>query len=1471
LPAPPAFATLRRVPLASFHPAVRRWFERAFAGPTPCQRDAWPAIVRRAPVLIAAPTGSGKTLAAFLCALDALVRRGEAGALPDQTEVVYVSPLKALGNDVQRNLEIPLAGINAELEAMGRPCAGIRALVRTGDTPQAVRAAMRRRPPHIVVTTPESLYILLTSPGGRDMLRTTRTVIVDEIHAVAGTKRGSHLALSLERLEALCDAPPVRIGLSATQKPIEDIADFLCGAGPGRDCRIVDTGHVRARDLAIELPASPLEAVMAAEVWSEVYDRIAELVRAHRTTLVFVNTRRMAERVARHLSERLGEEAVTSHHGSLSREQRLDAEQRLKEGRLRALVATASLELGIDVGEVELVCQLGSTRSIATFLQRVGRSGHGIDRLPKGRLFPLSRDELVECLALLEAIGRDELDRIDIPPQPLDVLAQQVVAAVACEEWSEDALFDLVRCARPYHRLERARFDAVVRMLAEGFTTRRGRRNAHLYRDAVNRRLRERPGARLTAITCGGAIPDNAAYEVRCEPGDAFVGTLDEDFAIESLAGDIFQLGNTSWRILRVESGTVRVEDARGEPPTIPFWMGEAPARTTELSQAVAGLRDRIGGLIERCKTPDTIVQTVAGELAKVPGCPPAGARQVAEYLSAAHAVFGALPTRDTLIMERFFDESGGMQLVIHAPFGGRLNRAWGLALRKRFCRQFNFELQAAATEDAIVLSLGETHSFALEEVWAYLKPQSVRDVLVQALLDAPMFAARWRWNASCALAIRRFHNGRKVPARLQRMNAEDLIALVFPDQLACAENLRGRREIPDHPLVEQTIADCLHGAMDVEALEALTADIAAGRKRLIARDLTEPSPLALEILSARPYAFLDDAPLEERRTQAVLSRRWLDPETAADLGRLDPAAIAVVRAEAWPEARDADELHDALMSLCGLADGELERGPAVAGTDGGEAYPIGAGGWRPLMAALVATGRATALRPPAPGPLLWVATERVPLAGAAYPGAVVAPEVRVPEEYATVPWTREDALRELIRGRLGALGPATAAGLSDALGLAAPSVEAALRALEQEGAVLQGRFERNDGAVEWCDRRLLARIHRYTVQRLRREIEPVSSAEYLRFLLDWQHLSAGARLEGPRALTAVVARLDGFEAPAAAWEQELLPARIRDYVPADLDNLCLSGRYIWSRLGAGAAPRGAAPLRSAPIALVARRAFAAWRGPPDGAGDIEAWSAPARAILECIAARGACFLDDLLEDTGLLGTQLEQGLAELAARGRVRSDSFKGLRTLLAPGGRRRGSATRRRGRGTFESGLEDAGRWVATGAEAASAETDLETVARALLERYGVVFRRLLARECVPAPWYALLGVYRRLEARGEIRGGRFVANATGEQFALPEALAELRALRRQPGTGELVSVSAADPVNLIGILTPGPRLPALTGNRLLFRDGAPIALQLGKEIHLLEATRGQSEWQIRNALIRSLRPRPPRGEPRGVRIER
>jgi len=1322
-----------------FHPVLQRWWASRFAEPTSAQLEGWRAIRRGADTLIAAPTGSGKTLAAFLTSIDRLFREGLERELPDEVRVIYVSPLKALSADIHKNLAEP----RREIRALSEKEVRITAAVRSGDTPQSERAAMLRTPPHILVTTPESLYLLLTAERSREMLKTAEVVIIDEIHALLQSRRGAHLALSLERLDHVCGRKLQRVGLSATQKPIDEVARFLTS----RERAIVDKGHQRKLDLAVEVPRSPLEAVMSHEVWQEIYERLVRLIESHRTTLITVNTRRLAERMAHQLSERLGSELVAAHHGSLAKEARLDAEDRLRRGQLKVLVATASLELGIDIGHVDLVCQISSPHRIATFLQRVGRSGHTVSGVPKGRIFPLTRDDLIECAAMVRAVHDGELDRVAVPDKPLDVLAQQVVAeAAAEEEWEADALFSLFKAAYPYRGLGRAEFDEVVEMLARGYVTRRGRRGALVHHDALHNRIRARKGSRMTAITNGGAIPEVFDHRVLLEPEGHFIGTLNEDFAIESLPGDVFQLGNTSWRILRIGNGVVRVADAEGQPPSMPFWLGEAPARSEEMSAAVSRLRAAVDLELPGPEAPrrEGELRSAIGLLVRDYGLPEVAAEQIAAYLGEAKRSLGVVPTLDTIALERFFDESGGMQLVLHAPFGSRVNRAWGLALRKKFCQGFNFELQAAATEEGVILSLGAAHSFPLEEVFRYLRPDTVRETLVQALLQSPIFETRWRWSTTLSLAVPRNRGGARIPNQLQRMYAEDLLQAVFPDAVACQDNLPGAREIPDHPLVNQALRDSLEEAVDVHGLERQLARLRDGEIRTVARDLPEPSVLSHELLNSAVYTFLDDAPLEERRTRAVYTRRATEVRNADDLGALDPAAIARVREEAWPVANTPDEMYDALMVAGFIEDTEL------------------APHWARLLESLgeraVKKGEA------------WFAHERL-----------------------------DDDPVELLASRLEVLGP-----------VASPET-AALLALEGQGRILRGRF--SSSGLEWCDRRLLARIHRYTLNRLRAEIEPVSAADLMRFLLHWQHVAAEDQARGAEGLAAVVEQLEGFELAAAAWEHNVLPARVADYGPEQLDRLCLSGRVVWGRL----TPGSRAPLRTSPISLLLREHAAHWGLALHDPGLL---SAEAAAVRETLAKKGASFFGELVKATGLLPSLVERGLAELAGAGVATADSFAGLRALLAPPEKRRNL-------------VETAGRWSLLDAERTE---DVEAVARTLLKRYGVVFRSLLQRESTLPPWRDLVRVYRRLEARGEIRGGRFVAGFGGEQFAAPDAVGRLRAVRKSEKPGELVVLCAADPLNLVGVLTPQARVAAIHRNRLLVRDGLPIAALEGGTLRRL-----------------------------------
>ncbi len=1452
------------------HPLVRDWFVQRFGTPTEPQEQGWRHILAGHTTLISAPTGSGKTLAAFLACIDRLVRKALAGDLQDRTEVLYVSPLKALGNDIQKNLEVPLGEILQMAGERGLLMPQIRTAVRTGDTLMHERRAMLKRPPHILVTTPESLYLLLTAEKSRAILRDVDTVIVDEIHAVADDKRGAHLTLSLERLEALTHCPPVRIGLSATQKPIEEVAHFLTGSGRP-DPVIVNVGHKRKLDLAVEVPASQLGPIATNEMWDEIYDRLVELIEQHRSTLVFVNTRRLSERISHHLTEKLGPDNVAAHHGSLSRKLRLAAEKKLKDGEVKVLVATASLELGIDIGTVDLVVQISSPRAIAVALQRVGRSGHWRGAVPKGRFFVTTRDELQECAALVRAIRQGDLDRIMTPDSPLDILAQQIVAICAAgggrvsrahlsasgsvenpaapeellassatrvgtlapqdDGWDEDELFALVRRAYPYRNLSRETYEAVLEMLSEGIASRRGRYGAYIHRDRINRKLRARRGARLAAITSGGAIPETALFTVVAEPEGIVVGTLDEDFAVESNAGDIMLLGNSSWRIRRVEgkSGRVLVEDAHGAPPSVPFWRGEAPARTEELSLHVADLRQEISDRLPHTSPigvsfsqPD-VAETI-GWLKGECGLDDSGAEQMIEYILQGRAVLGAVPTQQTIIAERFFDEGGGMQLVIHAPFGGRINKAWGLSLRKRFCRSFNFELQAAATDNGLNIALAEQHSFPLADVFHFLNAETVQPILEQAALASPIFGTRWRWDANRALALLRFQSGKKVPPQIQRMRSDDLLASVFPDVAACQENIAGDIQIPNHPLVNEVMKDVLTEAMDLDGLKNLLRGMADGRIRCVAVDTPVPSQFSHEILNANPYAYLDDAPLEERRARAVEMRRILPESVLEEVGKLDPAAIAQVREEAWPDVRDPDELHDVLHTLIAFP---ADRVATAYVDDRGNAR------WKELFQQLIEHGRAAyAVNVDRS---YWVAAERVQMFSLLFPDAsfdrpIVDIESALP--------SRDDAVLAMVTGWMTHLGPITAQHLGSMLGLPLSEIDKALLRMEASGAILRGKFTdeaTRAGApttreIEWCERRLLARVHRLTVATLRKQIEPITPAQFMRWLLRWQHVAPGTQVQGERSTLEILRQLQGFEIPANAWERQILARRIANYDPQWLDQLCLTGAVGWGRLSphpatledSAAGKRRVIPTSVAPITFFVREE-ADWMTPHNPAAnqpEARGLSDGARQVLDFLRQRGASFFADIVRGTDKLKAEVETALWELVAAGIVTADGFDNLRSLIDPK-RRAGQGSGRTARPRHSSG-----RWALLYTDqTVERNRTVEATCWMLLKRYGIVFRDALARETNLPKWRELQMAFRRLEDRGEIRGGRFVDGFLGEQFALPVAVESLRATRKMPPTGETVTLSAADPLNLVGILVPGERIPAISGRSISFRDGIPV----------------------------------------------
>ncbi|MGI8772255.1 MAG: DEAD/DEAH box helicase [Acidobacteriaceae bacterium] len=1455
---PPSLLTGFCAPLASglawAHPVVQEWFVGQFGTPTEPQEQGWPHILAGRPTLISAPTGSGKTLAAFLICIDGLIRKAIDGALGEATEVVYVSPLKALSNDIRKNLEAPLAQIQRLAMERGYLCPEVRTAVRTGDTSPAERRAMLKRPPHILVTTPESLYILLTSERSRANLSRVRTVIVDEIHAIADDKRGSHLALSLERLDALVcgenrlaagamitghSSPPLRIGLSATQNPISLVAEFL-GGSRASQVAVVEVGTRRTLDLGIEIPGDELGSVTTNAIWDDVYERLAELAREHRSTLVFVNTRSMTERLAHQLGERLGAENVAAHHGSLSRKLRLEAERKLKAGEIQLLVATASLELGIDIGAIDLVCQINTPRAIAPAMQRVGRAGHWRGAIPKGRFFATTRDDLMEQAALIRAMRAGALDQLEIPPKPLDVLMQQIVAACAAEPWQEDDLFEMLRRAQPYRDLTREEFEELLCVLSDGIESSRGRYGAYLLRDRVHGRLQARRGARMISVLNGGTIPDTAIFSVIVQPEGVQIATLDEEFAIESSAGDVILLGNTSWRIARIESaGRVFVEDAHGQPPSVPVWRGEAPQRSYELCRFVSSLREEIAE-----RAPDVlpgyisqshpqVAETVAWLCAEC-SITPVAAEQMIGYVAAGRAILGVVPSLTTVVAERFFDESGGMQLILHAPFGGRINKAWGLALRKRFCRGFNFELQASATDNGLNISLAEQHSFPLSDVFHFLTQQTVTELLQQASLTSPIFKARWRWDATRSLQLLRFQKGKKVAPQIQRSRSDDLLASVFPSVAACQENIEGDIQIPDHPLVREVMKDVLGEAMDLEGLIRVLGEMESGAIRCLAVDTTTPSAFAHGLLNANPYAYLDDAPLEERRARAVNMRGMVPDKLLGEAGRLDPEAIQSIRAECWPDIRDEHELHDLLYSLVVVPE------PALAHECARD--------WHIFMERLMVQHRAAVQTHG--GERYLAATERV-------------------EELARLLSQQEEAalLQRSVLGWLNVLGPSTAESLGAYLGLPPARVYQSLLALEMQGSILRGVFEstgaaQHDHAIEWCERRVLQRIHKRTLGALRKQIEPVTPAVLMQWLLEWQHLAPQTQLSGEEGVLEALRKLEGYEAPAVEWERTLLPQRVPGYDPRWLDALCLAGVVGWGRVSPHPAfhspesggPRRVVPTSMAPVTFFLREE-AHWmdlcleeREVPEAALGC-CLSELALKVRSCLMQYGASFSADLGRLLGTTPAETGNALWELVAAGLVTADGFDSLRVLVDPKRKSAFASPVRMRSGTRPRNT--AGRWSLLAAPASDLtavtatrspslkhaedalkrptrnperrDKQIESACLLLLARYGVVFRDLLARETTMPKWRELVGMFRRLEARGVVRGGRFVSGFQGEQFALPEAVESLREARRQERKQGAITLAAADPMNLVGIVVPGERPTAIAGRTVVFTDGA------------------------------------------------
>ncbi|MFC3193190.1 DEAD/DEAH box helicase [Marinicella sediminis] len=1294
-----------------FNQVISDWFASRFRRPTPIQDAAWKQIDTGADVLLSAPTGSGKTLAAFLSAINRLYE--SAANKNTGLKVIYVSPLKALSNDININLQTPISEINA----LSTDQLTISSAVWTGDTPSHSRAKIKKQPPHILVTTPESLYNILTSSAGRAMMVDVETVIIDEVHALAPNKRGAHLLLTLMRLEALNLRRPQRIAISATQRPIEKMQQYILHP---EHSVVVDLGHKRTMDLSLQLPKSPLTAVMANEQWSEVYQQLAEVIETHRTTLVFVNNRRLAERVAKHLAERVGEDAVTAHHGSLAKEHRLLAEQALKAGQLKAIVATASLELGIDIGDVDLVCQLGSPGSIQAFLQRVGRSGHGVDRTPKGMLFPLTIDDLLEGTALFQAIEEDQLELTEFPCQPLDVLAQQIVAEVSQQNWSASQLYHLFNQASLYKDLTEAQFCQVVQMLADGYSGRSTYQKALVFYDGHDGEIRPRKAASLTALLNGGTIPDQFDYDVRLMPEDLKIGTLNEDFSFESIPGDIFQLGNHSYRILKVKTGTVFVEDAAGQPPNIPFWFGVQMWRSDELSQAVSLLRVALNDLSEDASLND--IRKLALPV------PDTAAEQLLNYTLKTKQVLPVFPSQSDIVVERFFDGNDDMHLVIHSVFGSRVNRAWGLALRKKFCRQFNFELQAAALEDALILSLSSTHSFALESIQQYLRPDTVKEVLIQALLDTPFFVTQWRWNASVALAVKRRRAGQRVLPQFQRNEAEDLVAEIFPEQIACAENIAGNRTVPDHPLVEQTLRDCTDGIMDVGQLAQILSRIEKGGIGIHYVDSHTPSPTSLAIVNARNYAFLDEAPAEERRTLAVQSQR-LDESFAASA--ISESDIIAFNQRLQPPARDSDELLEWVYYH-------------------GVVWPDEQVPHQQALEQLLTADKIAEVELKGVRVLYSLKHQSLMQLWAGQPASLTI-----------------DDLEILVANRLNISGLVAFGELHQRFPVAASLLQQVLMQLEVKGVAFQF------GQDQWIERHHLAHFRRMQLTQARRAVRTWSPDAFQDFLTDWQFIRSPA--EGIEGLQRVLYQWQGFAADATAWEAEVIKPRVRDYHGMMLDMLCQSGQFIWKRAKARFVSGDLNQMSLQKTQFTFLQNSLAHLFP---ANEVVSILTPKpRMVFDLLTERGAMFYREILAHTEVLPVELEQVLIQLIKQGLIVADGYQALRVFSqTPAERRKQLLKAKRLAGNLGY-LEMMGRWSVITQKQAEAK-DYVTM---MINRYGVLSYDLWQQEDMPLTWRQAAFELQRMEARGEVLAGRFIEQMSGMQYTLPQVYQKI--LDKQP----------------------------------------------------------------------------------------
>jgi ATP-dependent Lhr-like helicase len=1356
-------------PLASFTPSVREWFTRAFAEPTQAQAQAWPAIARGEHVLLSAPTGSGKTLAAFLWGLDRLV----AEPLPEderKTRLIYVSPLKALSYDIERNLRAPLKGIGGDLTVA----------IRTGDTPQKERAAMLRKPPDILITTPESLYLMLTSRA-REFLRDARWVIVDEIHAVAQTKRGAHLALSLERLEREAGRPVQRIGLSATQRPLEEVGRFL--VGPSRKCTVVDTGLRKPLDLEIRVPVEDMRepddgvadldplaggGATRRSIWPAIYPELLELVQSHKSTIVFVNNRRGAERLAMRLNELAGEDGkpadiARAHHGSLAREERLIVEEMLKSGELPCLVATSSLELGIDMGAVDLVLQVESPKSVTRGLQRIGRAGHGVGETSKGRIFPKFRSDLLESAVVAQRMREALIEETVVPRNPLDVLAQQIVACVAVgEDWKVGELHDMVRRAYPFAELDRKLLDNVLDMLdgrypSEEFAELRPR----IVWDRVDDVIRARQGSRQLAITNAGTIPDRGLFGVHLPDGRR-VGELDEEMVYEARPGQTFMLGASTWRIEEITRDRVLVTPAPGAPGAIPFWRGDMVGRPAELGKAL--------GEFSR-----TAVDKEPAQVAKEYGLDARAAKNLVAYLREQREATRVVPSDQTIVVERFRDEIGDWRLCVLSPYGGRVHAAWGLALAARIRDQFGLEADAIWSDDGIVVHLPDADEPPGAEL-VMVDPDEVEDLVVRELGNSALFGARFRENAARALLLPRAYPGKRTPLWQQRLKAQSLLEVA--------------KRYGQFPIILETYRECLQDVFDLPALKELLRGLHTRELSLVEVETPRSSPFASSLLFdyVATYMYEGDTPNAERRAAALSLDRELLAELLGqeelrdliDATALDDVEADLQRLSERTQAVNADGVHDILRAVGDLTLDEVQarchRGASA----------------KRILDGLLAERRAITMR--IGGEERFVASEDAGLFRDAL-GAV--PPGGLPETFLE---PVEEPFERLVRRYARTHGPFTTGQLAGRYGVDPGPV---LRELERAGGLVRGELRPGGREREWCDPDVLRRLRRASLATLRKEVEAVEQKQLARFLPAWQGVDAappgGAGID---RLREVLVPLQGIALTPETWEHDVLPRRLGGWSPSWVDQLCAGGEIVW--IGAGALGR-----TSGRVAIYFRE-DARWLGPPTNKAD-----APAGPVHDAVRERlaaGAAFWADLLVDLGEVEiVELQEALWDLVWAGEVTNDAWAPLRAPRLTVARDQQNARARRFSKRRRPGAPQVqGRWSSTAplfADQPAYGPRMRAQAELLLERYGIVTRETVLAEGVPGGFSTLYGELTNLETLGTARRGYFVEGLGGAQFALGGAVERLRGLRSDEPAGALV-LAATDPANPYGASLAWPR---------------------------------------------------------------